>query len=102
MKSWVSVCLTVGLLGLASASCSDKNNPIVQANQALDCNSICDRYKDCFDKNYDTDKCQSDCDSRADEPDHKGQEEKCSNCISKASCTGAVFSCTPDCAGIVP
>jgi hypothetical protein len=102
MKSWVFACLTVGLLGFATASCSDDNNPIEEASEAIDCNSICDRFKDCFDKDYDTDNCESNCRKRADDPNHTDQEEKCSTCVDKASCGGAVFSCADDCAGIVP
>lgn len=102
MKFWVFACMAVGLLAFTNASCSDEDNPIVQAEQAIDCGSICDRYKECFDKNYDTDECQSNCDTRADEPNHKDQEERCSDCVDEASCGGAVFSCTDDCIGIVP
>jgi hypothetical protein len=102
MKSWVLACMAVSLLGFANASCSDDNNPIEQADEALDCSDICGRYKDCFDKNYNTDKCENNCEDRADDPDHKDQEERCSDCIDNASCGGAVFSCADDCLGIVP
>ena len=61
MKSWVFACLTVGLLGIVGAGCSSEDNPIEKVDEALDCNDICDKYKQCFDKDYDVDKCQSNC-----------------------------------------
>jgi len=102
MKSWVFACLAAGLIGFSSSGCDSEDNPIENADEAIDCNSICDRYKDCFDKSYDTDKCADRCESRADDPDHQDQEERCSDCIDDASCGGAAFSCADDCIGIVP
>ena len=101
MKYWMSACLIVGMLGVAT-SCREDNDPIEQLDEALDCSSICDRYKDCFDEDYDVDKCQVRCEDRADDPDHRNQEEKCSDCIDDNSCGGSVFSCADDCLGIVP
>jgi hypothetical protein len=100
MKYWLCAWLALGVFG--TFSCSEDNDPIEQIDEASDCNDICDKYQECFDKSYDTDKCQSNCESRADDPDHRDQEDKCSDCIDNASCTGAVFSCTTDCLGIVP
>jgi hypothetical protein len=100
MKSWMCACLAVGLL--SGASCSKDNNPIEQLDEASDCKDICDRYKDCFDKGYDTDKCVDRCETRADESDHRDQEETCSNCIDDQSCGGAAFNCATECLGIVP
>jgi hypothetical protein len=102
MKTWMIACLSVGLIGFAGASCDSEDNPIENADEAIDCGSICDRYKDCFDGDYDTDKCQDRCEERADDPDHKDQEEKCSDCIDDASCGGAAFNCADECLGIVP
>ena len=100
MKSWMIACAAVGLMGFAG--CSEDNNPIEQADEALDCNSICDRYQECFDEDYDTDKCADRCEERADDPDHRDQEERCSDCIDGASCGGAAFNCATECLGIVP
>src|ERR1700755_3637174 len=102
MKSWMFACMTVGLISFANVSCDSEDNPIEDIDEAKDCSDICDKYKECFDKDYDTDKCEDKCKDRADDPDHKDQEEKCSDCIDNASCGGAVFSCTDDCVGIVP
>ena len=100
MKAWLSACLAVSLIG--SVSCSEDNDPIEQFDEAADCHDICDRYQECFDKDYDTDKCRNSCETRADDPDHRDQEERCSDCIDAASCTGAAFSCATDCLGVVP
>ncbi|HET6340266.1 MAG TPA: hypothetical protein VFG30_43960 [Polyangiales bacterium] len=102
MKSWMFACMTVGLLGFANVSCDSEDNPIEDADEAIDCSDICGKYKDCFDSDYDTDKCESKCEDRADDPDHLDQEEKCSDCIDNASCGESVFSCATDCVGIVP
>ncbi|HKP57138.1 MAG TPA: hypothetical protein VJV78_10470 [Polyangiales bacterium] len=93
MKLWMCACLAIGLI--SSVSCED-------VDETLDCNSICHRYADCFDKSYDTDKCADRCETRAEDPDSHDQEERCSDCIDGASCGGAAFSCAPDCLGIVP
>jgi hypothetical protein len=53
---------------MGSVSCSEDNDPIEQADEALDCSAICDRYQDCFDEDYDTDKCVDRCETRADDP----------------------------------
>lgn len=100
MKLWMSACLAVGLLGVTS--CSEDNDPIEQFDEAADCGSICERYADCFDEDYDVDGCQDRCEERADDPDNRDQEERCAGCIEDASCGGAVFSCGDDCVGIVP
>jgi hypothetical protein len=100
MKRWVAACLFLGLF--AAAGCSEDNDPIEQLDEASDCNEICETYQMCFDEDYDVDACQDECTDRADDPDHRDQEEECSNCIDEASCTGAAFSCATDCIGIVP
>ena len=100
MKTWMSACLAISLVGVVS--CSEDNDPIEQFDEATDCSSICERYQECFDESYDVDECQDNCEARADDPDHRGQEDRCQECIEEASCTGAVFNCTDDCLGIVP
>ena len=100
MKSWMCACLAASLLGIAS--CSEDNDPIEQADEASDCNDICEKYQECFDTDYNTDSCQDRCEARADDPDHRDQEERCSDCIDDLSCGDATFSCADDCLGIVP
>ncbi len=73
------------------------------ATNAVDCNSICDRYQTCFDASYDTSSCESRCRSDANsDPNYMDQSDACSSCITDKSCASATFTCGGDCAGIVP
>lgn len=73
-----------------------------QADNAVDCVAICDRYKTCFDSKYDTAKCVSRCTDQANDEGYATKADACSNCIDDKSCTSATFTCTADCVGIVP
>lgn len=85
--------LFFGSLFLAGAGCDE-------AEQAIDCNQICNRYSDCVDDDYDVSACRDRCEDMLDE-DPNGADE-CEACIDDRSCTGAVFNCAAECAGIVP
>jgi hypothetical protein len=65
------------------------------------CDQICDRYKDCFDANYDAEACQSDCEDQAEDAGFADKAEDCEACIDDRSCSGS-FVCIDECAGIVP
>ena len=70
---------------------------------AYDCNKICNRYKDCFDKDYDSGTCQTKCRNHAsDDNDYGNHAESCQSCIEDKSCAGAAFGCATECSGIVP
>jgi hypothetical protein len=72
-------------------------------DRIYDCNVICDRYKDCVDANYDDDACAERCqDEAADSEAYQDRADSCQACIDDRSCTGAVFNCASECAGIVP
>jgi hypothetical protein len=101
MQKWLmGACLCLGLAG--SYGCDSEDNPIEDAQESVECTGICDKYQECFDSDYDTDKCEDNCKRRADDPDHLDQEERCSTCIDEKSCGDATFSCADDCIGIVP
>lgn len=83
-------------LGLAFSACGS-------IDAAVDCQGICNRYKDCFDKNYDVSACASRCRSNANaDSTYKGKADSCKACIDGASCTAAVFTCSSNCAAVVP
>lgn len=68
----------------------------------ITCASVCNRYKDCFDSNYDVDKCKDSCEAEADANNDKQQRlDACDSCIDGESCTGAAFNCSTQCAGII-
>jgi hypothetical protein len=72
-----------------------------EAENAYNCDKICDRYKDCFDAQYDADACQSSCEDKADDSGFAEKASDCESCIDDKSCTGS-FACADECVGIVP
>jgi hypothetical protein len=88
--------LLTGLLAALMSGCG-------AIDSAADCQSICDRYRTCFDSAYDVTACASRC--RADSnsnADHKRQADSCNACIDSRSCTSATFNCGASCGSIVP
>jgi hypothetical protein len=73
-----------------------------KAEQALDCNAICSRYQDCWDKNYDAGACRSSCrDKAAADTTFERRVDQCAACIEDRSCSGT-FVCGLQCGGVVP
>ncbi len=69
----------------------------------IDCQSICDRYAECFDDGYDVSACQDRCEDNIDTGDIEQRDvDECSDCIDDKSCTGAAFSCASECLSVVP
>ncbi len=72
-------------------------------DNAFDCNTICNRYKNCFDSNYDVAACATRCRTDSgNDPDYKRKADVCTACIDDRSCTAATFNCAPSCGSIVP
>jgi hypothetical protein len=73
------------------------------AENAIDCNGICDRYQSCFDSTYDTSACEQRCrDNSNSDADYMAKSTDCSDCITDKSCASATFTCATQCGGIVP
>lgn len=90
---------TVLALGaLASfTGCSDDVEDVV------DCVTVCHRYKDCIDDNYEVDACIDRCEEAADDSEARRRRlRECSDCIDDRSCASASFVCSSECIGIVP
>jgi hypothetical protein len=89
---------TIGLVAglfLGSASCD-------KADEIYDCQTVCSRYKECFDQQYDVGKCRSTCRDKSDaDADFRRKADVCEACINDRSCAGT-FACVTECAGIVP
>ena len=82
--------------GLWGPSCGE-------ADKLFDCQSVCSRYRSCFDSRYDVDGCRSRCKDSADRNmDFERKADDCEACIDDRSCTSATFSCLLPCAGVVP
>ena len=62
---------------------------------------ICDRYKDCWNKDFDSGKCRSDCRAKADnDTGFEAKVDMCAACIEDKSC-GGTFSCVADCGPVI-
>jgi hypothetical protein len=73
-----------------------------KAEQALDCNSICSRYQDCWDQNYNVGNCRNGCRDKAGaDAAFERKVDMCASCIEDRSCSGT-FVCAVECAGVVP
>ena len=89
-----------GLLLAVLGACSDTVDDITNN---IDCHSVCKRYADCFNADYDVDGCSDRCDNSADsDAERQRKLRACNSCIENRSCTETTFVCATDCAGIVP
>ncbi len=87
------------VLGLSAASCGDEVDKI---DNKITCSSVCNRYKDCFDSDYDVEQCTDTCEAEANNDNDKEQRlEDCDDCIDGESCSGAAFGCATECTGII-
>lgn len=75
-----------------------------KADDALDCNQICDKYKECLGGNsYDESDCRTRCRDKADDKEFTASVDQCAECVSDdKSCVENTFSCATKCAGVVP
>jgi hypothetical protein len=86
----------LAIVGLASSSCDS-------IDTAFDCESVCSRYRDCYDSSYDVGACRESCRTRAaNDPNVKGAADTCEACIDGMSCVPATFNCGSSCSNIVP
>lgn len=70
---------------------------------AFDCNTICTRYKDCFDGAYDVEACADRCRSKAESTTNFYRSvDTCEACMTDRACVSATFTCGTDCSEVVP
>lgn len=80
---------------LAPAGCGD-------VDAAFDCQAVCSRYAECFDKDYNVGACRDRCRVEAkNNPDIKNKADQCEACIDDMSCASATFSCATTCGPIL-
>ena len=71
-------------------------------DQAVDCNNICNRFKECFNKDFDASGCADDCRQKADDDeDFARQANTCDACIDGLDCVEGGFTCATDCVGVI-
>lgn len=69
----------------------------------LDCDAICERYRSCFDTDYNVSSCSDRCQDSANADDNFDRKvEICDTCIDGISCTATAFECAADCSSIIP
>jgi hypothetical protein len=94
--------LSAVLFAAFSAACSDDpSDPLKGIDRTTDCSAICDKYKECFDNDYNVDKCHDNCADMTSDSD-TDKIDDCESCIDDKSCASGAFSCATECAGIVP
>jgi hypothetical protein len=73
------------------------------ADEIFDCQSVCNRYHDCYNADYDVDACRQRCRTASENnPKVREDADKCEACIDDKSCLTAPFSCGDSCSTIVP
>jgi hypothetical protein len=71
-------------------------------SDAADCSSVCSRYRDCVDPNFDVGACESKCASKAGKDrDFDDRLTHCESCTQGRTCSETVASCIPACVGVV-
>lgn len=93
-KAWL---IPVGLVLALGCDAAD------DIEATIDCRSVCDRYAECIDTDYDVSACRDDCENSIDSGDLSQTDlDQCDNCIEDRSCSGATFACATECLSIVP
>ncbi|TNE51707.1 MAG: hypothetical protein EP343_03240 [Deltaproteobacteria bacterium] len=96
MRRILNLCvLCVVLVGSVGVGCG-------VVDDYVDCNKICNRYRDCVNSQYDSGKCIDRCfDESRSNPDYNRKANDCSACLETRACSESL-PCTVQCAGIVP
>jgi len=99
MRSTIFV-FFASVAALSAVGCSD---PIQAIDQSVDCNDICNRYRDCYNASYDTSACRSRCENYVHgDGGHGDQANQCDMCLDPRSCTTVAFACSTQCMNIIP
>lgn len=94
MKIGLSVPLLVS--SLVVAACSSSSGPSLDPAKT-NCSNVCDRARECVNKDADVEKCTNDCDSKSSNDNvYKAKVEECANCVTPKTCS-EVSSCVGDC-----
>ena len=94
--NWTKTLLVTVGLALPVVACNAIDN-------AIDCNTVCSRYRDCYKADYDVSACASRCrDDASKDSNYQTKADKCDTCIGPKSCIAATFQCAIECGSIVP
>jgi hypothetical protein len=90
---WLIGAVVTGWVTLVSCDAADR---------AFDCQTVCNRWKECFDQNYNVAKCRDTCRAKAaNDAQYEAKADACEMCIGDRSCVGSAVSCGASCAEIV-
>jgi hypothetical protein len=92
LSAFAFIFLTLGACG---------SDPIKSLDRSADCADICQKYKECIATDYDVSDCSDRCSDMNDDQ-QTARIDDCETCLDDKSCVNSVFSCTAECAGIVP
>jgi len=94
--NWTKTLLMTLSLALPVVACDSIDN-------AIDCNSVCGRYRDCYNADYDVSACATRCrEAASKDVNYQSKADQCDACIGAKSCIAATFQCAIDCGTIVP
>jgi len=94
--NWTKTMIVAFSIALPAAACDKIDN-------AIDCNAVCSRYRDCYNAGYDVDSCAARCrDASSKDSTYQSKSDKCGACIGSKSCIAATFQCAVECGSIVP
>lgn len=70
---------------------------------AADCGTVCARWRECVDPNFDVAGCQSKCEGKAGKDrDFDDRLTHCESCTEGRTCSETAANCIPSCVGVVP
>jgi hypothetical protein len=96
MKTLIIATVLASFVSLGLVACDE-------ADEAIDCAKICEKYDECIDEETDVTQCIDECEDTADQNDDLAdQADDCESCIDDRSCTGATFNCAIECAPFLP
>lgn len=99
MRTATLICILAAVA--ATTACGD--DIVEEITNTVDCEDVCSRYADCFDKDYDVSACIDRCEDKADADENQETRlERCDDCMDDKSCTSTAFACTTECLGLVP
>lgn len=92
--------LVSALLVLSTFGCGEAADDIANT---YNCARVCDRYRDCFDSDYDAQTCAENCENKADDDtEYANTVNSCEACIDSRSCSETLFPCASECSSVVP
>jgi hypothetical protein len=101
MKNRFQTVLSIVLLSTAAAvtGCGEASDEVTNT---VSCASVCGRYQECVDSDFDVDGCTDRCEDEADASENREERlQSCDSCIEDRSCVDATVTCSAECAGVI-